>query len=163
MNLFRKNLPSVLNSELITDFTESFAIDVEVTPEDIDELGHMNNAVYVNWLDLAHLYHTFYLGITPEIMKETQCAMVVRDSNFKYLSALRQKDVARVGTCIVACDKKLRIQRHFQMVRLDDGMTMLRGQIEYVCIDFKKRKPRRMPELFANAYYSATVTTTQDQ
>ena len=152
MDVLQKHLASSVNSNLITDFPLSFSIDLRVAASDIDDLGHMNNAVYVNWLDQSHLYHMFNLGITPLVMKTTQCAMVVRHSDLSYLSALRFNEIARVGTCVFACDRKLRLQRRFQMVRLEDRQTVLRGSIDYVCIGIKKGKPKRMPEGFSNAF-----------
>ncbi len=151
MDVLQKNLTSIVNSDLITDFTRSFSIDLQVTTSDIDELGHMNNAVYVNWLDQAHLYHTFHLGITPEVMKATQCALVVRHTELFYLLPLKENEMARVGTCVAKCDKKIRLEREFQIVRLEDRQTILRGSIDYICIDFIKGKPKRMPEIYASS------------
>ena len=157
MDVLQKNLTTSINSGLITDFSGSFSIDLKVSIADIDDLGHMNNAVYVNWLDQAHLYHLFHLGITPRVMKTTQCAMVVRHTELTYLSALRENEVATVGTGIAACDGKLRLHRRFQMVRRDDKQTVLRGRIDYVCLDFKKGKPQRMPEVFKKALLSSVI------
>ena len=37
-----------------TPFTPSFSLDFTATPSDIDELGHVNNAVWVRWIqDMA--------------------------------------------------------------------------------------------------------------
>ncbi len=154
MRVLRENLIPVHDSRLITDFRRSVSIDLSATSEDIDDLGHMNNAVYVNWLDQAHLVHTFSLGITADVMKSTGCALVVRYTELTYFAALRMNEVARVGTCITKCDGKLRVQRQFQMVCQENGLTLLRGKIDYICIDFKKGKPRRMPTVFSDALTS---------
>ncbi len=157
MKVFQENLVTTVDSDLITDFAKSFSIDLQVSKSEVDALGHMNNAVYVNWLDQAHLYHLFNLGITIEIMKATQHGLVVRHTELDYLSALQENDIARVGTCVASCDGKLRLRRHFQMVRLDDGLAVMRGLIDYVCIDYKKGKPRRMPAEFVNALVPAVL------
>ena len=151
MDVLQKNLTSTVDSDLITDFSHSFSIDLQVVTSDIDDLGHMNNAVYVNWLDQAHLYHTFNLGITPEVMKATQCALVVRHTELFYLLPLRDREMARVGTRIAECDGKIRLKREFQIVNLSDRKTILRASIDYVCINFINGKPKRMPEIFVSS------------
>jgi len=40
-----------------------FVIDIEVTAEDIDGLGHANNAVYVSWLERCAWRHSQFLGL----------------------------------------------------------------------------------------------------
>jgi len=157
MQFLRDGASTSEGSDLITDFSNAFAVDLEVMPDDIDGLGHMNNAIYVNWLDQANLLHTFHLGITSEVMQQTGCALVVRHTELTYLAPLRQGDVARVGTCVSACDGRLRLQRSFQMVRVPDGLTMLRGTIDYICIDYKKGKPKRMPEFYSRVYSTSII------
>ncbi len=125
MKVIQDNLITTVDSELITDFSRSFSIDLQVSKSEVDALGHMNNAVYVNWLDQAHLYHLFNLGITIEVMKTVQRGLVVRHTELDYLSALQENDLARVGTCVASCDGKLRLRRHFQMVRLNDSQTVI--------------------------------------
>ena len=161
MRVLSENLIAIQNSHQITDFSPSVSIELTATSDDIDALGHMNNAVYVNWLDQAQLVHTFSLGITPEVMKSTHCALVVRHTDLLYLAALREDETATIGTCITACDGKLRLQRRFQMVRRKDGLTLLRGEIEYVAIDFRKGRPRRMPGIFADILTKAIVEQEQ--
>jgi acyl-CoA thioester hydrolase len=40
------------------DFPAAHVIELSVQPEDIDAYGHVNNAVYLNWLDRAAWSHT---------------------------------------------------------------------------------------------------------
>jgi len=155
MKVLRDNLQPVINSPLINDFRPSFAVDLEVLPEDLDDLGHMNNAVYLNWLDQSHLAHTFHLGVTPERMRASGCALVVRHVDLVYLGASRLGEIARVGTCIADCDCKLRLQRRFQMVLRESGKTVLRGHIDYISVDFQKGRPMRMPGDYAEAFTAA--------
>lgn len=155
MQVLREQLTPVFNSEWISDFSRSSAIDLDVLNEEVDYLGHMNNAVYVNWLDQSHLVHLFSMGITADIIKETGCALVVRRTDLTYLAALRQGDVARVGSCITSCDGRLRMQRQFQIVRTSDRMTSLRGTIDYVAVDYRRGKPVRMPAQYAEVLVGA--------
>jgi len=151
MKVIKDNLTPVLNSQIITDFPASFSIELTVGPESIDGLGHMNNAVYVNWLDQVHLLHTFHTGVTAAVMKSSHCGLVVRHSDLHYLVALKEKEKVLIGTRIVKCDGRLRLHRQFQMVELKNQQTALRGTIEYICVNFTKGKPQRMPAEFSQA------------
>jgi acyl-CoA thioester hydrolase len=49
-------------------------------------------------------------------------------------------------------DKKLRAERRFQVIRLDDGRTLLRARSFYVCTDLTTGKPTRMPAEFKTGF-----------
>ncbi len=152
LSFFPEDLKIFHHSKKISDFTRSFSIDMQVTDNDMDALGHMNNAVYVHWLDLAHLTHCFHLGVDHDVFRQTQCAMVVRHTALTYLSAAFLNDMIRVGTRIESCNGKLRLRRLFQMVRLSDDVSVLRGSIDYACINYMTGKPQRMPGEFIKAF-----------
>ena len=42
---------------------DPFVIDIVVQSEDIDGLGHANNAVYVSWLERCAWRHSQHLGL----------------------------------------------------------------------------------------------------
>ncbi|MFZ3204557.1 MAG: acyl-CoA thioesterase, partial [Pseudomonas sp.] len=45
------------------DLANPFVIDINVVADDIDGLGHANNAVYVSWLERCAWRHSQYLGL----------------------------------------------------------------------------------------------------
>ncbi|HBO9600672.1 TPA: acyl-CoA thioesterase, partial [Pseudomonas aeruginosa] len=45
------------------DYADPFVIDLRVLAEDIDGLGHANNAVYVSWLERCAWRHSQRLGL----------------------------------------------------------------------------------------------------
>ena len=47
------------------DLANPFVIDISVVADDIDGLGHANNAVYVSWLERCAWRHSQYLGLDP--------------------------------------------------------------------------------------------------
>ena len=42
--------------------------------------------------------------------------------------------------------------RHFQVIRIDDGVTLLRGGMRFACIELSSGRPRRMPQAFIDGY-----------
>ena len=45
------------------DLPTPFVIDLQVAADDIDGLGHANNAVYVSWLERCAWRHSQHLGL----------------------------------------------------------------------------------------------------
>lgn len=116
--------------------------------DEIDGYGHVNNAVYVAWLDACAWAHSTARGIPPELCNTLNRGMVVWRTQINYLRAAMEGDELEVATWPVHNDNKLRIVRRFQIRRASDGETLLRALLHYVCIDLQTGRPKRMPEAF---------------
>jgi acyl-CoA thioester hydrolase len=116
--------------------------------DEIDGYGHVNNAVYVAWLDACAWAHSTERGIPPELCNTLNRGMVVWRTQINYLRAAMEGDELDVATWPVHNDNKLRIVRRFQIRRASDGETLLRALLHYVCIDLQTGRPKRMPEAF---------------
>jgi acyl-CoA thioester hydrolase len=57
-----------------------------------------------------------------------------------------------MATWIVESDQRLKMDRRFQLVRPEDGMTLLRAKTTFVCIELSSGKPKRMPTEFIEGY-----------
>ena len=115
---------------------------------EIDGYGHVNNAVYVQWLDECAWAHSSTKGITPELCQSLNRGMAVWRTQINYLRAALEGDRIQVATWPVRNDGKLRIERRFQIRRESDGETLLRALLHYVCIDLQTGRAKRMPEDF---------------
>jgi acyl-CoA thioester hydrolase len=119
---------------------------------DTDAYGHVNNAVYLEWLDAAAWAHSAALGIPAEQCVAARRGMVVWRSQMHYLAPAFAGDALDVATWIVFADGRLRVDRRFQVRRPRDGRTLLRGLIHYVCADLDTGRPCRMPAEFRGRY-----------
>lgn len=115
---------------------------------EIDGYGHVNNAVYVAWLDECAWAHSISHGIGPELCRKLNRGMAVWRTQVHYLRSALEGDEIEIGTWPVRNDNKLRIERRFQIRRARDGETLVRALIHYVCIDLQTGKARRMPPEF---------------
>ena len=120
--------------------------------DDIDGYGHVNNAVYLKWLDQTAWSHSTALGLSPEACIGARRGMAVLRSQLHYLAPALESDRLEVGTWIVGTDGRLRCARRFQVRRLVDGRTLLRALLHYVCIDLDSGRARRMPPEFVARY-----------
>ncbi|WP_185268485.1 acyl-CoA thioesterase [Halopseudomonas xiamenensis] len=139
------------------DLQNPFIDHVLVQPEDIDELGHANNAVYVRWLERCAWQHSQSLGLGLPEYQQLNRAMVVVRHEIDYLAAAYVDEQLQMATWIVSWDSKLRMTRRFQLIRPDDGVTLLRAHTTFACVELSSGRPRRMPAEFVEGYGQAIV------
>ena len=138
------------------DHADPFFLDRLVSENDVDELLHTNNTVYVHWCQEAAWAHSKQLGLDIERYKELDRAMAITYSEYRYLRASNVGDKVKIGTWIVSWDRKLTMKREFQIIR-DDGATLLRGAMHFACIEISSGKPRRLPKEFIEGYGPAVI------
>lgn len=143
--------------ELQWDFPGPHILRTRVEPADIDGLNHTNNAVYVDWCQRAAWGHSVALGLDLERYRALDRAMAITYSEYHYLQASREGDEVAVATWIVDWDRKLTMSRRFQVIRLSDGVTLLRAAMRFACIELSSGRPRRLPPEFMQGYGPAVL------
>jgi acyl-CoA thioester hydrolase len=143
---------------MVWDLATPFVIDLTVMAQDIDGLGHANNAVYVSWLERCAWRHSQRLGLDLTVYRNLDRAMAVVRHEVDYLAAGYEGDELQLATWIVDWDQRLRMTRRFQLRRASDGVTLLRAQTTFVCIELSSGKPKRMPAEFIEGYGQAIVS-----
>jgi len=127
-------------------------LELEVEARDIDAYDHVNNAVYLTWLDRAAWSHSAALGVPLEQCLGVRRGMAALRTEIDFVRAALLGDRVRVATWIADSDGRLRVERRFHVVRAADEATLARARTEYVCINLDTGRAVRMPELFARAY-----------
>jgi acyl-CoA thioester hydrolase len=134
------------------DFGNPHVVSVAVDAADIDEYGHVNNAVYLRWLDRAAWSHSATLGVSVADCTRLRRGMAALRIEIDYLRAAMPGDRVDVGTWIVETDRKLRVTRRFQLRHAGDGGTLARATTQYVCLNLDSGRAIRMPPEFQSAY-----------
>lgn len=134
------------------DFPRPHVIALDVSEGDIDEYQHVNNAVYLTWLDQAAWSHSAALGISLSECVRIRRGMAAHRTEIDYLRAARRGDHVEVATWITATDARLRVERRFQVRRGADREILARARTAYVCINLDSGRAARMPECFVRAY-----------
>ena len=137
---------------MMWDLNNPFVIDIEVTADDIDGLGHANNAVYVSWLERCAWRHSQFLGLDLTEYRRLDRAMAVLRHEIDYLASSYEEQQLQMATWIVESDQRLKMDRCFQLIRPEDGVTLLRAKTTFVCIELSSGKPKRMPREFVDGY-----------
>ena len=93
-----------------------------------------------------------YPGANPEVIAETVAAPLEQAingvENMLYMSSQ------------AATDGRMTLTRRFQLLRSDDGMTLLRARTRFACIALSSGRPRRLPAAYADVYGGALVNET---
>ena len=139
------------------DHPRPYTLPVMPQPGDIDGLNHTNNAVYVQWCEAVAWAHSEALGLSLADYRRLDRAMAIRRGEYDYLLPTAAGEALTLGTWLVASDGRLAMERRFQLLRNDDGATILRGRWQLVCIELSSGRPRRMPPEFCEAYLGEMV------
>ncbi len=112
--------------------------DVYVARNDIDELGHVNNAVYLNWVQKAVLRHWHRIAPKEAITSHLWVALK-HEIRYRRPAYLDDHVVVRVVL------KKLRGARAFYETAINRGDEAL-AEVEscWCCIDSVTKKPVRL-------------------
>lgn len=136
----------------------SFIIDIIPKATDIDAFGHVNNAVYVKWLEDCAWQHSNSLGLNMAVYKQLDRGMAVIRHEIDYLASSYCNDKLQLATWIIEMDNKLRISRQFQLINASTQQTILKAKTVFCCIELSTGKPKRMPKEFIECYGKATLT-----
>jgi len=134
------------------DFADPHCVELDVEPANIDEYGHVNNAVYLQWFDRAAWSHSASLGLSLAECVTMRRGMAAHHTEIDYERAAVLGDRVRVATWIVGTDQRLRVVRRFQVRRATDGLTLTRARTDYVCLNLDSGRAARMPPAFIERY-----------
>lgn len=137
------------------DYPLPYTINVTPAEVHIDGLNHTNNAVYVQWCEQAGWAHSEALGLNLADYQRLDRAMAIRSAGYDYLLPTVLGEALTLATWLCASDGKLAMERRFQLVRNRDGVTVLRGRWDLVCIEISTGRARRMPPEFCDVYLPA--------
>ncbi|MEH0165605.1 acyl-CoA thioesterase [Paucibacter sp. JuS9] len=137
------------------DLEAPFTLAVQPQPADIDGLNHTNNAVYVQWCEKVAWAHSEYLGLSLADYQRLDRAMAIRRGEYDYLLPSLLGEALLLGTWLTGSDGKLAMERRFELKRAADGVTLMRGRWELICIEMSSGKPKRMPAEFVEVYGAA--------
>lgn len=128
--------------------TESspFELIIPVEPADIDELGHVNNVMYVRWVQDVAVAHWKSLA-SSEDQAKFRWVVLRHEIDYKHPAYLGDRIVARtwVGTA-----SRIRFERHTELLRAGDGRLLAKARTWWCPIDATTGKPASVgPEVRA--------------
>ena len=119
----------------------AFTATITATPADIDELGHVNNAVWVQWIQDVAVAH--WHSIADPVHHAAYIWVIVRHE-IDYLRPAFAGDVVTARTWVGEAPKGARFDRHMEFVG-DDGKVRVRARTQWAIIDKASGRPIRVP------------------
>lgn len=113
-----------------------------------DALGHVNNAVYQQYLQEAAIDAATAAGYPPEWFRERGLAWVVRQMSLEYLRPAVAGDELNVLTWL-SSSSKVRARREYEIRRASDDALIARASASWVYFDLANGRPRAIPPEFA--------------
>jgi acyl-CoA thioester hydrolase len=135
-------------STLQWDYPEAHIIEHTATSDEADGYGHINNSVYLNWLDQCVWDHCKAVAMPPETCRELNRGFAAVRHEIDYLAAAYPGDSVAIANWVTANDGRLRAERRFQIIRISDKKTLLRARSDYICTNLTNGRPARMPDIF---------------
>lgn len=117
--------------------------DIPVTADQLDGNLHVNNVVYVQWMQDLAVNHANINGCTVEVCKRLGISWIARFHHIDYLTPAVDGDVIAASTWL-ATARKVSCLRKYRFTRHTDGAVLARAETEWVYIDFETGRPRRI-------------------
>ncbi len=118
---------------------------------DIDELGHVNNAVWVRWIQDMATAH--WEAVAPAAHKSAYIWVVTRHE-IDYLRAVGPGETVTGRTWVAEAPKGARFDRHVEFVG-EDGKVRVRARTTWAIIDKASGRPIRVPQEVAAPFLEA--------
>ena len=116
---------------------------VTATADDIDELDHVSNLVYVRWVLEAALAHSAAGGWDRSRYLATGAVFVVRRHELDYIAQVRLGETVEVATR-VAVWKQASCVRATELTR--DGVVVARAATTWAFVRHSDGRPLRIPD-----------------
>jgi acyl-CoA thioester hydrolase len=116
---------------------------ITIPPAAIDENGHVNNVVYVQWMqDIAVEHYDSAGGVAAQGENAT---WVVREHKIEYLQPAFAGQDIEIRTWVEDA-RRVRSLRKYEFVRKSDGALLVRGETDWVFVDTRSGRPLPIPQ-----------------
>jgi acyl-CoA thioester hydrolase len=127
-----------------------YSYEFDISSSAVDQNGHVNNVMYVQWMQDAAVRHYEAMGGT-EPTQAIGATWVVRSHMVEYLSPAFAGDRIQVRTWVVNV-RRVRSLRRYRFVRGPDAQLLVRGETDWVFVDIKSGSPRAIPAEVAGLF-----------
>jgi acyl-CoA thioester hydrolase len=132
-----------------------------VGDDEIDDLGHANNVVYVEWMQSAAIAHTTAQGWPGGLYKELGAGWVVRSHAIHYHQPARRGDQIVVRTW-VATMRKVTSLRRYEIYRTADRRLLATAETKWAFVDYATGQPARIPPEIARSFTVIADAASED-
>jgi acyl-CoA thioester hydrolase len=124
-----------------------FTYKLKVKEDDLDELNHVNNVIFLRYIQEAAISHWY--SIASEILKN-DIRWVVRKHEIEYFKQAYLNDELTIITWVdnfsgISSDRQYEIYREHEL--------LVKARTLWVALDTETLKPKRLSEEISNGFY----------
>src|SRR5258708_38104922 len=124
--------------------SKEFRDEIVAADDDIDELGHVSNVVYVRWIQEIAKAHSTAVGWDYERYRALGAAFVVHKHVVEYRAPSFAGD--RLGRITwVESFSAATSERKTRIVRVTDDRELVRASTTWALVSVEGGRPRRIP------------------
>lgn len=128
-----------------------FTMPLRVNWRDIDSAGHVNNAMYLAYLEDCGIQILADRGWSMARMQAHGFGMFARQYRIEYRQEALLDDEIEVATW-VSDVKRATAVRHYTITRKEDGVLLAKARALWVWVDLENDRPIRIPAEFMAAF-----------
>jgi acyl-CoA thioester hydrolase len=135
---------------------EPFKTLLRVRHYEMDTLGHVNNAVYQNYLEQAAIEHSEHLGLTFDVYKELGGVFVMRRVEIDYLRPSVAGDTLEVTTWLSEM-RGTRALRRYEIRKQNQDDLLVTASALWVWVEVTTMRPRAIPSVMMDKFMSCKI------
>ncbi|GGK71198.1 acyl-CoA thioesterase [Rufibacter glacialis] len=125
-----------------TDLTATFQLTIPVTEADIDALGHVNNVVYLRWVQEVSAAH--WAQVAPAALQEKYLWVVLRHEIDFHKPAFREDTIK--GYTWVGDYQGAKFERFVALYREGTELMLASAKTTWCLVDAKTLRPKRIDQ-----------------
>lgn len=118
-----------------------FSYTFSVPQNAIDDYGHVNNVIYVQWMQDAAIRHG---EATPGYKLAENTGWFAREHRIEYLAPAFVDEEIEVRTWLAEA-KRSRAHRRYEFIRRADGKLIAKGETQWIHVDLTTGRPIQIP------------------
>ena len=126
----------------------AFEMRITAQADDIDQLGHVNNAAWVRWIQDVAITHWEKVADPSD---QNSYVWVITRHEIDYLRALGPGETVTARTWVPDAPKGARFDRHMEFTG-DDGKVRVRAKTTWAIVDRATGRPLRVPPEMAQRF-----------
>ena len=148
---FNKPRYTAQKKDDLSSMSDIFDLIIQVQPEHIDGLGHVNNVVYMQWMQEVTTAHIEAIGLGLKQYHALKHAMVAVEHQVQYRKAAFLDDKIILRTWLSDLNSLYSI-RQYAFYRFEAQSLLFTGLTKWACIEIATGRPKRMSPTFLQAY-----------
>jgi acyl-CoA thioester hydrolase len=130
---------------------EPFIVKLRVRHYEMDALGHVNNAVYLHYLEHAAIEHSEHLGFTMAGYRELKGAFVLRRMEIDYRRPAIAGDHLEIATWLQEM-RGTRATRCYEIRRAGEADVLVSAEALWVWVETTTMRPKPIPEVLLHGF-----------